>query len=486
MAQLSGHPVGPPPCAPERERTSHLLLRAYAVLVVFSGLAYSWWYNLLGPIGVAALLGVLTAATLGIWIPRIARSRGDEAFSWRSLPWAALGYLTLALVSVTWSEWPSATATTWVVLVSFTVQGLFLASSLTWTELVRALESALRWIMGLSLIMEAAVALVLRRPLMPNFFPLDGEPDAHWYWVRGNLFDAVLIGPRIQGIVGNSNLLGFLCVIALIVFAASLRQAVLGRRAREAIAMHIAWIVLTAWLMLRAGSATAFVSGAVCVAILVIALVTRSQSTSLGRARAYAIFGAIVASCALTVALTYDRILTLLGRSEGLTGRDGIWEAVTARAVERPVFGHGFSSPWVPWHEAFDGWIVDHSITVFQAHNMWLDVFLQLGAVGVALIAIIFGGAVWRSWFFAVDRPRWDARSDHPYSPLSLLPLLVLWALLTQGMTESNPIMLWGWMLVTAFSFKLVASPVLAYPESAGPRRSRRRVFPSPARTDLP
>ena len=36
---------------------------------------------------------------------------------------------------------------------------------------------------------------------------------------------------------------------------------------------------------------------------------------------------------------------------------------------------------------------------------MWLDVFLQLGVIGVALIGLTMLAFVWRSWFFAVDRP---------------------------------------------------------------------------------
>ncbi|MCR2260273.1 hypothetical protein NSX25_23855, partial [Salmonella enterica] len=75
---------------------------------------------------------------------------------------------------------------------------------LTWHEIVRALSSAFKWILGLSLAIELWVSLVLHGPLLPNFATLpDGKIDPQWYWVRDNLFD----GGRIQGIVGNANLL---------------------------------------------------------------------------------------------------------------------------------------------------------------------------------------------------------------------------------------------------------------------------------------
>ena len=95
-----------------------------------------------------------------------------------------------------------------------------------------------------------------------------------------------------------------------------------------------------------------------------------------------------------------------------------------------------------------------------QAHNMWVDVFFQLGldrrrsCIGLAYLAFI-----WRSWFFAVDRPRWDLRDDRPYSPLTLLPTLVGAILLVQGLAESSPLLLWGWLLSWSCSRTRSSSP---------------------------
>jgi len=455
MARMTRHPVARPPVAPEREATSHLALRAYAAFVLFSGLAYSWWYNLLGAVGAVVLIGAVVLTSLAIWVPRIAR----RGFAWQRLPWAALGYAALAAVSAAWSAWPGATVVTWVVLVAFALQGVFIADVLSWREIMRALEAALRWIIGGSIVFEAWVALVLDHPIMPNFFPIDGKPDPHWYWVRGNLFDSWLVGDRIQGIVGNANLLGMLAVIALIVFAARLRLAVVERLPAERIVARSLWLAAAAWMLLRAGSATSIVAGAVAGAVLLAALAMRRTTTPSGRTRVYAACTIVAGAGAATVALGYERIVALLGRDGGLTGRGEIWDEVLDRARDRPVFGHGFSSPWVPWDPAFDGWIVDHDITVFEAHNMWIDVFLQLGAVGVIAIAIVYGAAVWRAWFHAVDQPRGTGLTMRPHSPLALVPLLVLWALLAQGLAESNPIMLWGWMLVVMFTSKLRQRP---------------------------
>ena len=149
----------------------------------------------------------------------------------------------------------------------------------------------------------------------------------------------------------------------------------------------------------------------------------------------------------------------MLGRSSDLTGRERIWQAVLERAVQQPLIGWGYSTPWIATDPAFDEWIVDHGQTVMQAHNMWVDVFLQLGLIGVFLMGVLYLAFIWRSWFFAVDRPRWDLRADRPYSPLTLLPTLVGAVLLVQGLAESSPLLLWGWLFVVMLAFKIKQSP---------------------------
>ena len=94
--------------------------------------------------------------------------------------------------------------------------------------------------------------------------------------------------------------------------------------------------------------------------------------------------------------------------------------------------GWGFATPWVPWDPAFDGWIIDHSRRVMQAHNMWVDVYAARDHRRLP-DGLIYLRCDWRSWFFAVDRPRWDLREDRPYSPLSLLPTLTMAILLVAG-----------------------------------------------------
>lgn len=452
MAQYTKHPVTAPPTAPERESTGRLLLRGYVTLVLFAVFAHTAVYNLVGAIGAGITMIIFLLAACAIGIPMIAQGR-PQPFAWRRLPWSALGYVTLALLSVAWSQWRLPTIVTWMLLIAITVNALLIAHALSWEEIVRSLASAFKWIVGLSLALELFVSVVLRHPLLPNFLTLPGDDvDPHWYWVRNNLFD----GGRIQGIVGNSNMLAIVCLFAIITFGVRIAMHARWR------VTHGLWLLAAAYLMFRASSATAYLCALAAAVVLLVAILIRRASDPGGRTRIYATCGGIVVVAVAALAVFREPLFTALGRGADLTGRtDLIWAKVLERAGHHPIFGNGFASPWIPTDPAFDGWIVDHGITVFHAHNMWLDVLMQLGVLGVALMAVAYLSLLWRGWFFAADRPRWDLRADRPYSPLTLLPVLFTVVLLVQGLAESTPIMLWGWMMLVLFSFKIKAVPLV-------------------------
>jgi O-antigen ligase len=447
MAVHTKHPAWPVPAAPERERTRHLLLRGWCVAVVFLALTGVAWVNAVG----AALSGVLLVASglvsAAVWIS------ARPPMNARRLPWFVLAYVLWAGASFLWSAWPVATAQTWALLAVTTLQGLFVAVILTWRELVTVIASALKWALGLSLLFELVVSIFVRAPLLPGFRLRESgvDYDPIEYWSRNNLFD----GGRIQGIYGNANLLAAVAVLAIVVFAIRLAA---GAPRRILLGL---WILLAVYLLVRAASATAYLSAVAVVVVLITVLLMRRVRHAGGRTKYYLLYAVVGLGGAAAFWFARDTIFTALGRSADLTGRERIWGAVLERATEHPVVGWGFSTPWLASDPAFDGWIMDHGQTVQQAHNMWLDVFLQLGTIGLVLIVGIYLSFIWRSWFFAIDRPRWDLRADRPYSPLTLLPTLVATLLLVQGVAESGPLLLWGWMLVVALGTKVTQAPLV-------------------------
>ncbi|KHK98914.1 ligase [Microbacterium mangrovi] len=475
MAVLSKHPVGAVPGPPARERTGHLMLRAWCIFVLFLAFSGVAWINAIG----AVASGILTIATGVVTVVLWVRVR--PPVQWRRLPWFASAYVVWAGISIIWSHWPGTTALTWLLLAITTLQALFVGAVLTWREVVAALASALKWCVGLSLAFEIAVSVFVRGPLLPEFMPpAPGSTyDPIVFWSRGNLmrhgWESLFDGGRIQGIYGNANPLAAVCLVAIIVFAVRIA----ARAPRRP--LLIAWIVVAAFLLYRADSATVYLAAACCAAVLAAVLVMRTARTPGDRTRRYVLFTGVAIVGILGAWLMRDNVLSALGRSSELTGRTGIWQGVIGRAVEHPVIGWGFATPWLPSDPAFDRWIVDHGQSVMQAHNMWIDAWMQVGIIGVLLLAGHYLTGIWRSWFFAVDRPRWDLTAGRPYSALSVLPPLIFTMLLVQGFAESEPLLLWGWMLPVLLVFKIKQAPIVGVGPGEQPVQLERGEQPTPA-----
>jgi len=371
------------------------------------------------------------------------RNRGD----WRigSLPYPLLAFLALTTVSILWSFYPSATAVglaaNWLTVLS----GVAFAVSFDWATLLRALGLALRILLGGSLLFELIVSIFVRQPLLPFWYSYPEGPLAKsLYWSRDLLFE----GGKIQGLPGNSALLGFLALLGLIVFGVQLASS---RRRRV---FGVLWMLVAAVCVYLTRSATITVA---LVAVVVVALaVVAFRLTDSGRARGalYGLFALVVAGLVLVGTLLRSQLLSLMGKGDTLTGRTDIWADVTALAQQRPVFGWGWVSYWAPWAEPFDDLAFEGGVHQYQAHNAWLDLWLQIGIVGVIVFAALFLSSLVRSWLLATDRPQFEPGRPGRYSALSVLPLLLLTALAVQSLVESRLIIEYGIVLLVVIAVK--------------------------------
>lgn len=122
----------------------------------------------------------------------------------------------------------------------------------------------------------------------------------------------------------------------------------------------------------------------------------------------------------------FEEILALVGRDPSLTGRTDVWESVRALVAERPLlgFGHVF---WAIDSLERDriwmalGWAAPH------AHNMVLDIRLQLGLVGLAIAACFFAVALWQAVRLLM----------HRVPPILLIWPLVVLTTLFRGLSET-------------------------------------------------
>lgn len=153
----------------------------------------------------------------------------------------------------------------------------------------------------------------------------------------------------------------------------------------------------------------------------------------------------IMAYAAATVDV--DDVLIALGRDPSLTGRTIVWERVQTAISERPVLGYGYGAFWNDWGGRFgELWKPTDSWVPGQAHNTYLDMWVNLGIIGVILLVI----TVVINYMLAINRAR---TTDTSYD---LWPALYMTFLLILSTSES-----WGlfndifWVLYLTIAFSL-------------------------------
>ena len=416
---------------------SRLPPRLFATLVFFTVLAGQFWRNLLGWWGFGAVAVLIVIGSIAFLVSL------KPDWDWRSFPKSLGAFLLIATVSVAWSAYPGASAIGIALQWLTTLAALFIAVCLTWTELVRTLAVALRWILGLSIAFEFIVAVFIGHAVLPFWVEYSGKIPAAFYWSRGLLLE----GGPIEGIVASRNLLGFLALLALIVFAVQLRAGLVAR------GRGILWVSVAIVMLWFTRSATVTVALAAVAVALLFALWAR-RLPPLGRRPLYLTAVAALAAAVVGLVGFSSTLLGLLGKSDDLTGRFDIWGSVIGLASERPLWGWGWVGYWVPWVEPFDGLAVRKGVEYLQAHNAWLDVWLQVGILGLIVFGALVLSTLWRSWFLAVDRPRLGVNDTATYTVSSLLPLLLTVALLAQSLAESRLLVESGWVLLVVLAVR--------------------------------
>lgn len=419
----------------------------FSALVLFTLLAGDAWRLALGWWFFGALTIALTL--LAAWLLWLQRTRWGIG----GVPLPLLALLSLAMASIFWSHYPWATAlglfTTWIIVIN----SVALAVTFTWAELLRSLGLVLRVVLGASILFELFVSVVLRDRLLPFF----GQPGVDYgsydripgmlMWSRDELFDVFGDG-RIQGVLGNANSLGFLALLAVIVFSIQLAAIPSNANRLAARTMSrrwtITWLVLAVATILMTKSATVTLAAAGVAVVFLIALLVRHVRTGRGRLIVYGVSTAALVASTTALIVFRAEVLELLGKSADLTGRLGIWAKVIDLAQQRPAFGWGWVSYWVPWADPFDNLAFRVGVRQLQAHNTWLDVAFQLGLVGLIIFMALVGAALVKAWQHAVDRPQRAPDAAQRYSGVTLLPLLLLVALIVQSLAESRLITEYG------------------------------------------
>jgi O-antigen ligase len=306
--------------------------------------------------------------------------------AWRAK--LALALVFLAALSTLWSTEPGLTLARSISLLAPTALGLMLSSRFTGRELLRLLALAL----GLAALLSALVALAL---------PSEGISTIDY----GNAW---------QGVYGNKNGLGRAMTLAT---AAFVLVAMDGGRYRW---LNWCAAVGTFVIMFLARAAASLV---VCLAVLSLIPLFRALRFRFTTAMGLWILTVLLAAIILTlVAADLESTLSVLGRDPTLTGRTDIWAAVMVSIWDRPWLGYGYNAFWQNWSGpsaavlSAVGWETPHS------HNGILDLWLDLGALGIVVFLIGLVSAI----RLGVTRARHGQEGAADLWPLVFLTFLLL------------------------------------------------------------
>jgi exopolysaccharide production protein ExoQ len=414
---------------------------SFALFTLLAGDAWrysiSWW-------GFSVIAVVIT----GIAVALLVRERAT--WSPRLLPYPLIVFLALATLSIAWSYYPGASALGVLVTWMTVTGGVAFAVTMTREQFIRALGRAVKVILALSLLFELGVSLFVRAPLLPAWVDYGTTVDLPklYYWSR----DVLLTGGQIQGIVGNSNLLSMVALIGLIVFALQFAKAIAARRSRITSGL---WVLFALVMIALSRSATILVAIAVIAVIVLFVLAVRAARSAAVKAVIGLGLVAVVVGGVVVVLTQRVALFALLGKSSDLTGRGQIWDAVIGLAQQRPVQGWGWVSYWVPWVKPFDNLAYAGGVRQLHAHNAWLDIWLQLGIIGLVVFGALVLGVLLRAWVVATNRPVLPSGRPGSWRASSLFPLLIAVALLVQSLTESRLIVESGLALLVYLAVSL-------------------------------
>jgi len=193
------------------------------------------------------------------------------------------------------------------------------------------------------------------------------------------------------GVTFQKNSLGQVCLFSGIYFVWELvhnrrKDPEDGRK----LPLHVYWIMLlmVAWLLRMANSATCVFCMFISICLFSIGLLPSIKERP----------GRIIALASVCVAVygglslffdPLDAIIRMLGRNSNLTERTPMWEQLLTM-VGNPLVGVGYEMFWSGERMAR---IWATGAQILQAHNGYIDLYLNVGFVGLSLLlmSIVFG-----------------------------------------------------------------------------------------------
>lgn len=320
--------------------------------------------------------------------------------------------VALTMVSVSWSDDPALTFRRSVALIGTTLFGVYFARRFSLADQLRLLSHVF---------MTAAILSLVFVAILPKYGLAD--PTFGYAW---------------QGIYGHKNNLGAAMALGLIVFifrAISDRQKSLRWWAAVGLALLI---------LVMSHSSTALVA---CMATLFVFATSPALRWTVRKATFFFLgVGALAIGVGLWAIYNMAFVLSLISRDPSFTGRTTVWVVSIALIARHPWIGYGYNEAWPGYGSDMIARLTNLS-GMSHAHNAILNLWLDLGLLGVVIFVAQYLKSLWRA-LVAVR---------HTRTVEWLWPLVFLLFLAANGVVESVILQRNGlsWMLFTAVVIQL-------------------------------
>jgi hypothetical protein len=330
------------------------------------------------------------------------------------IPTTLLMLLTWLLVTAGWSGTPQTTITGWLQLAAPTFLAVVVAQFRDTLQTVRATGDVLRVLLTVSLGLEILSGILLDLPIT-------------FLGIAGNLAE----GGPVQGIFGTRTVLGVVTIIALVTFLVEWRtRSVSTGVAIGSVALAAVLAVFTASPIVLG---MVLISGTATGALAVVRRVRPSVRPILQSTLAVAV------AVGLLLAYLFRRPLVYwLNAEPDFFTRSRLWNIILDMSALRPVQGWGWVGTWPDHLSPYTYIRIVTGRAQSSALNVWMDVLIQAGTVGVVLLVAFVGLALARAWASASERK----------STVYVWPALVIIVLLTDSIVTSSPLGGFGWFLL--------------------------------------
>jgi O-antigen ligase len=304
------------------------------------------------------ILSVLLASGLAV----LASRRQVRAFLGANLP--VVLFFAYCALSALWSDFPFVAFKRWTKALGNLTMVLVVLTDPSPAAAMRRLFSRIGFL------------LIPLSVLFIKYYPELGRGYSRWTWE-----------PFFTGAATEKNALGCICMIFGLAsfwrFVGAFHRTDASPRGGHLLA-HGVILAMTGWLFWMADSSTAFACFSVG-ALLILVMMTWGANRP---AAAHVFLGSMVLAGILMFVFrdAYAVVVQALGRDVTLTGRTDIWAELLAIKIN-PWLGTGFETFWLG--ERAEYFWNKYYFHPNQAHNGYIETYVNLGWVGVGLLTLM-------------------------------------------------------------------------------------------------